>query len=107
MEYPDATGGLADLAFACQPQVSHNDFRPVLAPSIEDLEQFVDFGLAVARRTRAEGMRDTVLEVTRKDFLLDLVQRRANRADLGENVYAVPFLFHHPGKSSNLTFDAI
>src|SRR5215468_61991 len=75
-------------------------------PAVEDFQQFVDLGLPVALGASMEGVRHAVLQVIAQDLLLDLVECRPHRADLGQHVDAVAVLLDHAGDAAHLALDA-
>ena len=79
---------------------------PSAATTIQHFEQFVDLGLAVLLGTGMESVRHAMLEVVVERLLLDLVQGRPHRANLGQHVDAVALLLDHAGDAADLALDA-
>jgi len=76
------------------------------APSaVQDLQQLVDLGLPLALAAAMEGVRHAMPEVIAQGLLLDLVERRPHRANLGQDVDAVAFFLDHAGDAAHLTLD--
>ncbi len=73
---------------------------------VQNLDQLVDLGLALACRTSMEGMCHTVPQVIAQRLLLHLVERRPHRPDLCQHVDAVAVFLDHAGDATNLTFNA-
>ena len=53
-----------------------------------------------------EGVRHAMLQMVVQDLLLDLVERRPDRAELGQHVDAVAVFLDHAGDAAHLAFDA-
>lgn len=60
------------------------------------------FGLVAAANRAFDAMRHVILE----DLVLDLLQRRPDRLNLGQDVDTVAFVFDHPGDAAGLSLDA-
>ena len=54
----------------------------------------------------AERVRHAMLQVVAQRLLLDLVERRPHRADLGQHVDAVALVLDHSRHAAHLAFDA-
>src|SRR5216683_2600530 len=80
--------------------------RPSAAATVQHFQKLVDLGLPVAFAASMKGMRHAMLQVVAQRLLLDLVERRAHGADLGQHVDAVTLLLDHARHAAHLAFDA-
>jgi hypothetical protein len=72
----------------------------------EDTDELVHLGLLLPVVPAADGLRHAVLHMVTKDVLLDALQRRPRRPDLGQDVHAITLALHHPDQPPNLPLDA-
>src|SRR5216683_3433262 len=76
------------------------------ATAVEDFQEFVDLGLAVASGAGVEGMRHAMPQVVAERLLLDLVEGGARSADLGQHVDAVAVFLDHARHAAHLALNA-
>ena len=76
------------------------------ATIVQHFDQLLNLDLAVALVAGMEGVRHAMLQMVVQDLLLDLVDRRPHRADLGQHVDAVAVLLDHARHAAHLALDA-
>jgi hypothetical protein len=68
----------------------------------EDGQQFIDPGVLLGFIAAAERVFDAVFQMLPENLVLDPLQRRTDRLNLGQDVDAVSFILDHSGDASGL-----
>src|SRR4051812_27841523 len=73
----------------------------------EHVHQLGDLAPLLCAAAGRDGAVDAMRHVIAQHLLLDLAQRRAHRADLGDDVDTVAVAFDHARQAAHLPFDAL
>lgn len=72
----------------------------------KNLDQFRDLLALVCLVARRDGMFHAVTDMVAQYFVLDAIERRFHRIDLGDDVDAIAVFLQHFGNAAYLAFDA-